>query len=131
VIGRRIVLFVLTSWLAWPVWSLACAISCVPPAQVAASHCHEPSMNDGMAPDSGAAIRVGHRCADHAPLTVTAATVHRYAAQAPAMPLIVTVGAANNDNRELAGPFDSRLGGLATRSTDHSSPPITHRKPSG
>jgi len=103
VIGRRIVLFVLTSWLAWPVWSLACAISCVPPAQVAASHCHEPSMNDGMAPDSGTAIRVGHRCADHAPFTVTAATVHRYAAQAPAMPLIVTVGAANSDNRELAG----------------------------
>jgi len=97
------VLFVLASWLALPVLSLACAMSCVPPAQVAAAHCHESSMNDGRAPDSGTAIGVGHRCTDHAPFTVTATTVQRYAGQVPAMPVIVTVGATNSDTREPAG----------------------------
>ena len=103
-IGRRIVLVVLTSWLALPVLSLACAMSCLPPAQVAVAHCHESSMNDGM-PDSGTAVRAGHHCTDHAPFTVTATTVHRYAASPPALPVIVTVAAAHRENGSAAGPL--------------------------
>jgi hypothetical protein len=104
-------LFVLTSWLALPVLSLACAMSCVPPPQVVAAHCHESTpgekMTADMSADGGTAIGVGHRCVDHAPFTVTATTVHRYAAPAPAMPVIVPVGATDNANGGPAGVSSS------------------------
>jgi hypothetical protein len=104
VIGQRIVLIVLTSWLALPVLSLACAMSCLPPAHMAVSHCHESAMDDGAARDSGTAIRAGHQCTDHAPFAVTATTIIRYATSAPALPIIVTVAATDTDDRGLSGP---------------------------
>jgi len=78
VIGRQIVLIVLTAWLAMPAARLACAVSCAQPVESApaSSHCHEATAT----PTGEASVQAGHACPDVGSLEDAALVKDRQAA---------------------------------------------------